>query len=133
MMERLGDSGGKGDRPFLLWVGVAVLFIAVAVLLALRAAGLLGSSNEQAIAAALTFVGVVITACVSVLGLTIKRQGERRLAREGRENDARLRLEAAMRAGALFNDDGRPGAPAASASGLLALTELGRADLAVAL
>jgi hypothetical protein len=38
-----------------------------------------------------------------------------------------------MRAGALFNGDGRTGAPAAAASALLALTELNRADLAVAL
>jgi hypothetical protein len=82
----------------------------------------------------------VITACVSVLGLVIKRQSERRLDqaeerldREQSQSDARLRLDAAMRAGTLFNDDGRVAAPAAAASGLLALTELGRADLAVAL
>jgi hypothetical protein len=135
-----GDAMGNDDRRFMLWAGAALVLVASALLLLLRVLGLLGGSDGKTIAAALTFLGVVITASVSFLGLVVKRQSERRLdqaedrmKREQSDNDARLRLDAAMRAGALFNDEGRAAAPAAAASGLLALTELGRADLAVAL
>jgi hypothetical protein len=63
-----------------------------------------------------------------------RKQNEARLAQEHMEQQARLRLDAAMRAAALFGTaDNVPPNPASSASGLLALTELGRADLAVAL
>ena len=137
--DRLGEFVGTRDRRFLLWTGLAIAAVVSAVFLLLRVFGLLGGSNEKSIAAALTFLGVVITACVSLLGLAIKRQAERRLDQaeermslEQAENDARLRLDAAMRAGELFNTESTA-APAAAASGLLALTELGRADLSVAL
>jgi hypothetical protein len=129
--EQRGNSVGPDDRGFFLRAAAAVVLVVGLALLLLRVFGLLGSSNG--IAAALTFLGVLISASVSFLGLVIKRQAEDRMDREQLENDERLRLDAAMRAGALFNEDGHAGAPAAAASGLLALTELNRADLAVAL
>ena len=125
------NSADRDNRWFFLRAAAAAVLVVLLILLFLKVFGLLGSSNE--IAAALTFLGVLITASVSFLGLVIRRQAEGRMDREQVENDERLRLDAAMRAGALFNDGGRAGAPAAAASGLLALTELGRADLAVAL
>jgi hypothetical protein len=71
---------------------------------------------------------------VAVIGFLTNRQASRRLQQERREEEARLKLDAAMRAGGLFSsDDGHPADPAAIASGLLALTKLGHADLAVAL
>lgn len=84
--------------------------------------------------AALTLSGVILTACVALAGHIVTFQSGRRSAREHAEEEARLRLDAAMRAGALFNGDvDRAADPAALASGLLALTQLGRTTLAVAL
>jgi hypothetical protein len=63
-----------------------------------------------------------------------RRDEEARLEQRRRDEEARLKLDAAMRAGGLFSPvDGRPADPAVVASGLLALTKLGHADLAVAL
>ncbi|MDQ3786662.1 MAG: hypothetical protein M3422_05375 [Actinomycetota bacterium] len=74
------------------------------------------------------------TVAVAVLGYFMNRQANRRSWREHQDENARLRLDAAMRAGALFSGtDQRPADPAAVASGLLALTRLDHADLAVAL
>jgi hypothetical protein len=86
-----------------------------------------------------------VTATVSVIGFGITRQSNRRLADESRRAEDRLRqehedeqrrlkLDAAMRAGALFAPPvGEATNPASVASGLLALTKLDHADLAVAL
>jgi hypothetical protein len=60
-------------------------------------------------------------------------QARHRARLEHRDEEARLKLDAAMRAGALFSSTDRNADPASIASGLLALTRLDRADLAVAL
>jgi hypothetical protein len=79
-------------------------------------------------------VSGTVAVLVAVIGLLTNRQANRRLQQERRDEEARLKLDAAMRAGALFSSaDGHPADPAAVASGLLALTKLDHADLAVAL
>jgi hypothetical protein len=121
--ERL-RSVAKDYERFGWGAAAAVLLVVGIALLLMWLLGLLG--NQKTVAGALTFLGVVVTASVSFVGLLVRRQAEA-------ANDARLRLDAAMRAAELFNGDGGAAAPAAAASGLLALTELKRADLAVAL
>lgn len=92
------------------------------------------SSDTALIAAGLGFTGVVVTACVSAIGVTVNRQAERRLEQQRIDERNRLRLDAAMRAGELLSGaSGQPLAPAAIASGLLALTKLDQAGLAVTL
>lgn len=82
----------------------------------------------------MAIVSGTVAVLVAVIGFLTNRQASRRLRQERREEEARLKLDAAMRAGALFSSaDGQPADPAAIASGLLALTKLGHADLAVAL
>jgi hypothetical protein len=84
--------------------------------------------------AILAFVGVLITATVSVIGFAVTRHSDRRLLQEHDDEQRRLRLDAAMRAGGLFEPSGEGMThPASVASGLLALTKLDHADLAVAL
>jgi hypothetical protein len=105
---------------------------------------------------AVALLAILVPASVALVGYWVKRQSEdrlsqehdrdverlaqererdeRRLAQEHGEEQARLRLDAAMRAADLFGAVGdSPSNPASSASGLLALTQLGQADLAVAL
>jgi len=96
------------------------------------------STSHAYLAAILAFAGVVVTACVTIIGLIVTRQAnyrmERRLSQEHESEARRLKLDAAMRAGALISP--MPDATverASVASGLLALTQLGQADLAVAL
>jgi hypothetical protein len=72
---------------------------------------------------------VLIPASVTAVGLVVSQRSD------ARERN-RLRLDAAMRSAALFGEGSKEGAeatPAARASALLALTQLGCADLAVAL
>ncbi len=89
-------------------------------------------------------MAVLVPASVALVGHWYTRQSDRRLAQEReeaaerrnqdhREEAARLRLDAAMRAASLFDGRKDVTSSASSASGLLALTELGQADLAVAL
>jgi hypothetical protein len=93
----------------------------------LIAFGALDTSSDERFAAVLTLTGVMVTTAATLIS-------ERRLTRQHRDEEARLRLDAAMQAGSLVKADGTtPGDPAAIASGLLALTQLGREDLAVAL
>lgn len=92
----------------------------------------------------LSVLAIVIPASVALVGHWYARQaqsrlaqereqGERRLAQHELEERARLRLDAAMRAGTLFGTDGdEHPSSAASAAGLLALTQLDHADLAIA-
>jgi hypothetical protein len=94
---------------------------------------------------AVTYVGVLLTAAVAVIGYINNRQSARRLSdeherdehhlrKERDEERQRLKLDAAMRAGALFVPvDDKPIHPASAASGLLALTRLDQVDLAVVL
>jgi hypothetical protein len=128
------SSVPKDDRKWLAWALLA-LVIAVALPVAvLQAFGipLTGDTSDKRFVAVLTLAGVTVTACASLIGILVSRQSERRLEHQHSNEQARLRLDAAMRAGTLFNaEDGAPD-PAAVASGLLALTQLDRADLAVA-
>jgi hypothetical protein len=93
----------------------------------------------------LALLAVLVPASVTLVGYWFKQQAGKRLTQEQeqsrkrlvqeqqQEND-RLRLDAAMRAAKLFSPSGdAAGDAASSASGLLALTRLGFADLAVAL
>ncbi|WP_372665677.1 hypothetical protein [Amycolatopsis kentuckyensis] len=83
-------------------------------------------------------IGGLATAVVSLTGIWISRvtnrQAERRLRQDHADEVSRLKLDAAMRAGELFSTkENAPADPAAIASGLLALTKLDNAELAVAL
>ncbi|MFH8896953.1 hypothetical protein ACH4HG_11195 [Streptomyces coeruleorubidus] len=93
-----------------------------------------GGGNTSRLTAVLTFIGVLVTASVSLIGLMLNSQTERRLAQEHADQQRQLKLDAAMRAGQLISPTELGSAhPAAMASGLLALTKLDYADLAVAL
>jgi hypothetical protein len=65
--------------------------------------------------------GVLVTASVSLIGVLATWQANRRTRQEHRDEQARLKLDAAMRAGALFSSE-QGSDPASIASGLLALT-----------
>lgn len=95
--------------------------------------------------ALLALIAIAVPASVTLVGYWMKRQSDRRLAQEAEqaekrlaqqhsEERSRLRLDAAMRAADLFGvrGDALPN-PASGASGLLALTQLDHADLAVVL
>lgn len=122
------------DRTWALgWILFVVLVAGVSWLLLLRpwhrAGG--GTSDMAAVAG---FAGVLVTASVSLIGLTVTRQSNRRLSQEAKDEQRRLRLDAAMRAGALFSSPtSEPVDPASIASSLLALTRLDHGELAAAL
>jgi hypothetical protein len=133
------------DRKWALgWMGFVVLVAVGAWLLLLRpwhhAGGSTGLLTEV-----VGFISVLVTAAVSLIGLTITRQSNRRLGQESEQaehrlkqehsdEERRLRLDAAMRAGDLFSAKGsEPVDPASIASSLLALTKLDHAELAAAL
>jgi hypothetical protein len=79
-------------------------------------------------------IGALAAAIVSLIGVMVTWQSSRRSRQEHRDEQTRLqRLDAAMRAGALFSSIDTPIASATIASGLLALTQLDQEDLAVAL
>ncbi|TMR42091.1 hypothetical protein [Actinomadura geliboluensis] len=125
---------GKDDGKFFL-ISVTVLLV-VAVLPAGLLLGPLhlGDGETARLAAVLTFIGVLVTASVTLIGFVVNRQTEHRLQTEQAEQSRQLRLESAMRAGQLIAPaDGGSSDPVAPASGLLALTKLDNADLAVAL
>jgi hypothetical protein len=131
------DSGGVGVRVRrndtfgsywwgLGWLGL-VFIVAIGLLLLLLGPLHLAAGGTDRLAAVLAFVGVLVTATVSVVGLTLTRQSS---ANQNR----RLRLDAAMRAGESFSSPiSMPVDPASIASSLLALTKLDNPDLAVAL
>ena len=121
----------------LLLVAMPVALLA-ATLALLRGFGLLEPTIKAAgadnLSADLALVGVMVTASVSVIGLILKRQSDQRLQVSRTDKSKQLRLDAAMRAGSLFgSSESSPPDPAAIASGLLALTQLDQANLAVAL
>lgn len=121
----------KSDASKDTWWAVTwlagVTVVALAVLVVLLGPLHLAAGGAGHVTAALAFVGVLVTACASVIGLTVTRQ-------TSRASDKRLRLDAAMRAGESFSRSSPETLSAASiASSLLALTKLDNADLAVAL
>ena len=126
----------KDDRNWLIWTLVAVASAIAITMGGLHFTGVLNGAGDNGtrLGAVLTFLAAVITATLSVVGFMAKRQADRRLEADHCAEQQRLRLDAAMRAGDLFSLGPNGAAePARVASGLLALTQLGRADLAVAL
>jgi hypothetical protein len=107
---------------------LAAIVVGASVLLVLLVGPLhVATSGTGHVAAVLAFVGVLVTAAASIIGLTVTRQSSR-----AAEN--RLRLDAAMRAGESFSSKtAEPVSSASVASSLLALTKLENVDLAVAL
>jgi hypothetical protein len=124
----------SGDMWWILGRVVVILAAAAGVLTVLLGPLHLDAGGAGRLPAVLAFVGVVVSAIVSVIGLALTRQANRRLSAEGREASNRLRLDAAMRAGESFSRPPHKSAtPASTASSLLALTKLDNSDLAVAL
>jgi hypothetical protein len=124
-------SGNKRLTAVLVSVPLGIVAAAWALLFGVMDGQ---SSDKTLVAPALGFTGVVVTACVSAIGVTVNRQAERRLEQQRIDERNRLRLDAAMRAGELMSGaNGQPPAPAAIASGLLALTKLDQEGLAVTL
>jgi hypothetical protein len=81
-----------------------------------------------------TFLSVTVPALVALIGISLTYLSSKRLAMDREQSQARVRLDAAIRAADLFHPTGDPMAGAArSAAGLLALTQLDQSDLAVAL
>jgi hypothetical protein len=120
------------------WIGSAVAAVVVLIATPLVVVGVFGlpgggSDTDKRVAAVLALAGTMSAALVSLIGVIVERHSARRVEQQRADEEARLRLEAAMRAGELLNARERPADPAAVASGLLALTRLDRADLAVAL
>jgi hypothetical protein len=87
------------------------------------------------LSAVLIFVGGLVIAGISFIRVTVSRESGRRLSLQQEDQEARLRIEAATQAGALFSPLSGPAhpLPPSVASSLLSLTRLDRADLAVAL
>ncbi|MDV9172314.1 hypothetical protein R6V09_19680 [Streptomyces sp. W16] len=125
----------SGDSKKLAAASLGVLtFFAVSPAAFLLGPFSFGKGDTARLAAILTFVGVLVTASVSLIGLMLNRQTERRLTQEQADQQRQLKLDAAMRAGQLISPtESGTVHPAAMASGLLALTKLDYADLAVAL
>jgi hypothetical protein len=114
-----------------VWTGVtlAVAVGSVAALVPLLRSGM----DPQRLTPVLAFLGILLTAAITVLGLILKRVAERRIEAGQHSERERLRLEAAMRAGSLLAaEEGKTPNPATMASGLLALSSLGQSELAVA-
>ena len=107
-----------------LWfgIGLASLGLLGLVIVAVFFAPETVTGTER-LAAILTFVAALAGSLVSALSLLI-----------GKQSEDRLRTDAAMRAGEIIgSQDGTKSNPAAVASGLLALSQLGQCELAVAL
>ena len=132
-----GNVTGQDDLRWLAGTVLALVVVVVTTMVVLHLAGIVDGANESQgarLGAILTFVAAMVTATLSMIGIIVKRQTERRAMLQSADERERLRLEAAMRAGALFAGTGSGTAdPASVASGLLALTQLDRSDLAVAL
>ncbi|MEU9331230.1 hypothetical protein AB0D91_47335 [Streptomyces canus] len=124
----------SGDARKLVITSIAIVVIVAALPASLLLSPIFGSGSTSRLTAVLTFIGVLVGASVSLIGYVLNHRTERRLVQEQEEQRRQLRLDAAMRAGQLVSPtDSGPAHPAALASGLLALTQLDYADLAVAL
>jgi hypothetical protein len=122
------DSRGasRDTRWAVQWLA-GVVVGASALLVVLVGPLNIASGDSGHLAAVLAFVGVLVTATASIIGLTVTRQASRAA-------ESRLRLDAAMRAGESFSSKTtEPISSASIASSLLALTKLDNVDLAVAL
>ncbi|GAB1822427.1 hypothetical protein [Herbidospora sp. RD11066] len=118
-------GSGKG-----ITIATVVLLVLSAVLpsiLLVAPFSLLGHNDTERLTAVLTFTGILVTGLVTSVGLFMNRGQSERQQRQ-------LSLDAAMRAGQLIaSGESDQTHPAALASGLLALTRLDQAELAVAL
>jgi type II secretory pathway pseudopilin PulG len=126
------------------WISLVVI-MAVSPWILLMGPWRHSRDSTAELSAVVGLVGAVLTALVALIGMTVTRQAnrrlslereqsERRLQQEHRDEQGRLKLDAAMRAGALFSSTtAEPVDPASVASSLLALTKLDNADLAVTL
>jgi hypothetical protein len=124
----------KRDGLRLTAVAVAVLLIGAGLPTLLFGPFHLGVGGSGRLQAILTYAGVMVTVAVTLIGLAAKWLSDKRLMYEKEEQLKQLRLDAAMRAGQLFSPtDSGHAQPASMASGLLALTSLQNAELAVAL
>jgi hypothetical protein len=139
MTEKSGTRGVPlGTLPN--WDGIkltvaGLLFLVISVVLPVLLFGpLFGKGDAGRLQAVLTYAGVMVTASVTLIGLAIKWQSDKRIASDKADQFKQIKLDAAMRAGQLLSpNESGPAHPAAIASGLLALTKLDQADLAVAL
>jgi hypothetical protein len=121
------SHGTSRDTRWALGWLAGVIVGASALLLLLVGPLRIATGGTGHVAAVLAFVGVLVTAAASIIGLTVTRQS-------GRAAENRLRLDAAMRAGESFSSrTSEPVSSASIASSLLALTRLDNVDLAVAL
>jgi hypothetical protein len=113
----------QGTQWALGWLA-SVVVGASALLVVLVGPLHIATGGTGHVAAVLAFVGVLVTAAASIIGLTVSRQSSR-----AAEN--RLRLDAAMRAGESFSSrTSEPVNSASVASSLLALTKLDNVDYA---
>jgi hypothetical protein len=127
-------ADGVGWHP-LHGSGPGFLFLAISVVLPVLLFGpIFGTGDAARLQAILTYAGVMVTASVTLLGMAIKWQSDKRIASGHSEQVKQIKLDAAMRAGRLLSPtESGLAHPAAIASRLLALTKLDQADLAVAL
>jgi hypothetical protein len=144
--SRRASFGAVRDRDSVRLTAAGLLFLAISVVLPVLLFGpFFGTGDTARLQAVLTYAGVMLTTSVTVIGMAIKWQSDKRIAADKAKSDERLaadkaeqfkqiKLDAAMRAGQLLSaNESGPAHPAAIASGLLALTRLGQADLAVTL
>ena len=139
MAESSGAGGVSLGTPLkrdgIRFAAAGLLFLAISVVLPVLLFGpLLGKGDAARLQAVLTYAGVMVTALVTLAGMAIKWQSDKRIAADKAEQFKQIKLDAAMRAGQLLSpNESGPAHPAAIASGLLALTKLDQADLAVTL
>jgi len=117
----------KNDSLWILGWGATLAVVVIGIPVVFH--GMFGGADKVFV-----YAGAVVAAVVALIAHTLTRQSNRRLEAERIDSYKQLRLEAAMRAGTLFASTGTSGVdPASAASGLLALTRLGQAELAMAL
>jgi len=91
-------------------------------------------SSSKLVAQALTLVGGLVGAIVSILGILLRYSMDRQTEARQQEAEDRLKLEAATRVIQLFvNGDGRQAPATQIAGGLLTLSSLGQHSLALVL
>jgi hypothetical protein len=121
------SHGTSRDTRWALGWLTGVVVGASALLVVLVGPLRIATGGTGHVVAVLAFVGVLVTAAASIIGLTVTRQS-------GRAAENRLRLDAAMRAAESFSSKtSEPVSSASVASSLLALTRLDNVGLAVAL
>ena len=88
---------GNHDRKIVFFAATVLLVMAVLPAGLLLGPFHLGEGEAARFAAVLTFIGVLVTASVSLIGFMVNRQTEHRLQTEQVEQSHRLRLDSAMR------------------------------------